>query len=119
MARAMEVAVQHARQLDVVDVIAFALGEAHVLDALALASHALKFFGALERGWKRSVVHSAASLNSRPASLAAAYWIAFTMFWYPVQRQRLPEMPMRISLSDGLGFSCNSRWARMIMPGVQ
>ena len=94
MARAMEVAVHHARQLDVVDVIAFALGEAHVLDALALAAHALKLFGALERSGKGSVVHSAASLNSRPAILAAAYWIAFTMFWYPVQRQRLPEMPM-------------------------
>ena len=119
MARAMEVAVHHARQLDVVDVIAFALGEAHVLDALALAAHALKLFGALERSGKGSVVHSAASLNSRPAILAAAYWIAFTMFWYPVQRQRLPEMPRRISLSVGFGFSCRSRWARTIMPGVQ
>ena len=119
MARAMEVAVQHARQLDVVDVIAFALGEAHVLDALALAAHALKFFGALERSGKRGVVHSAASLNSRPAILAAAYWIALTMFWYPVQRQRLPDMPRRISFSVGCGFSCSSRWARTIMPGVQ
>ena len=57
MARAMEVAVQHARQLDVVDVIAAALGEAHVLDALALAAHALQFFGAFERsgdGGRRS-----------------------------------------------------------------
>ncbi len=81
MARAMEVAVQHPRQLDVVDVIALALGEAHVLDALALAAHALEFFGALERSGKGGVVHSAASLNSRPASLAAAYWIALTMFW--------------------------------------
>ena len=119
MARAMEVAVQHARQLDVVDVVAAPLREAYVLDALALAAHALKLFGALERGGSGGVVHSAASLNSRPASLAAAYWIALTMFWYPVQRQRLPEMPMRISLSDGFGFSCSSRWARMIMPGVQ
>ena len=119
VARAMEVAVQHARKLDVVDVIAAPLGEAHVLDALALAAHALQFFGALKRGGGGGVVHSAASLNSRPAILAAAYWMARTMFWYPVQRQRLPEMPMRISLSDGFGFSCNSRWARMIMPGVQ
>ena len=119
VARAMEVAVQHARELDVVDVIAASLREAHVLDALALAAHALQFFGALKRSGGGGVVHSAASLNSRPASLAAAYWMARTMFWYPVQRQRLPEMPMRISLSDGFGFSCNSRWARMIMPGVQ
>ena len=119
VARAMEVAVQHAGQLDVVDVVAAALREAHVLDALALAAHALKLFGALERSGSGGVVHSAASLNSRPAILAAAYWIALTMFWYPVQRQRLPEMPMRISLSVGFGFSCSSRCARTIMPGVQ
>ena len=119
VARAMKVAVQHSGQFDVVDVIAAPLGEAHVLDALAIAAHALQFFGALERGGCGGVVHSAASLNSRPASLAAAYWMARTMFWYPVQRQRLPEMPTRISLSVGFGFSCNSRWARTIMPGVQ
>src|ERR1700727_3518061 len=103
--RAMKVAVQHARKLDVVDVIAAPLGEAHVLDALALATHALQFFGALKRGGGGDVVHSAASLNSSPAILAAAYWMARPMFWYPVQRQRVPEMPMRISLSDGFGFS--------------
>ena len=77
----MEVAVQHAGQLDVVDVIAAPLGEAHVLDALALAAHALQFFGALERGGAVGSVHSAASLNSTPLILAAAYWMALTMFW--------------------------------------
>src|ERR1700691_313770 len=115
----MKVAVQHAGQLDVVDVISAPLGEAHVLDAFALTTHTLQFFGALKRSGRGGVVHSAASLNSSPAILAAAYWMARTMFWYPVQRQRLPEMPMRISLSEGFGFSSNSRWARMIMPGVQ
>jgi hypothetical protein len=50
VARSVEVAVQHAGKLDVVDVIAAALGEAHVLDALAFAAHALQLFGALDRG---------------------------------------------------------------------
>ena len=80
MARAMEVAVQHAGQLDVVDVVALALDEARVLDALALAPQALQAFGAFDRGGDGRSVHSAASLNSRPLSLAAAYWIALTMF---------------------------------------
>ena len=78
--RADEVAVQHARQLDVVDIIALALREAGVLDALALAAHAFEGSGALfPRG--SHVVHSAASLNSTPLILSAAYWIALTMFW--------------------------------------
>ena len=75
-----EVAVQHARQLQVVDVVAFALDEADVLDALALAAHALELFGALGGGGGR-VGHSAASWNGTPLSLAAAYWMALTMFW--------------------------------------
>ena len=78
--RADEIAVQHARQLQVVDIIALALGEAGVLDALALAAHAFERGGALfPRG--SHVVHSAASLNSTPLILSAAYWIALTMFW--------------------------------------
>jgi hypothetical protein len=58
--RAREVAIEHARQLDVVDIVASALDEADVLDALALAAHALQALGALFRG-ERDVVHSAAS----------------------------------------------------------
>ena len=81
VARAVEVAVQHAGQLDVVDVIALALDEARVFDALALAPQALQAFGAFDRGGDGRSVHSAASLNSTPLSLAAAYWIALTMFW--------------------------------------
>ena len=46
----VEVAVQHAGQLHVVDVIALALNEADVLDALSLAAHALQTFGALFGG---------------------------------------------------------------------
>jgi len=47
MRRAHEVAMQHARQLQVVDIVALALGEADVLDALALAAHAFESGGAL------------------------------------------------------------------------
>ena len=47
MRRTDEIAKQHAGQLDVVDIVALALGEAYVFDALALAAHALELFGAL------------------------------------------------------------------------
>jgi hypothetical protein len=70
--RAREVAVEHAGQLEVVDVVAPALDEADVLDALALAAHALQGLGALGGG-ERLVVHSAASWNGVPLILAAAY----------------------------------------------
>ena len=70
--RAREVAVEHVGQLEVVDVVALALDETDVLDALALAAHALQLFGALGRGGGL-VVHSAASWNATPPSLAAAY----------------------------------------------
>ena len=48
-----------------------------------------------------------------------AYCTAFTIFWYPVQRQRLPEIPQRISSSLGLGFFCNKAYDDINMPGVQ
>ena len=70
--RADDVAVEHAGQLQVVDVVALALREADVLDALPLAAEAFELLGALGRG-ERGVVHSAASWNGTPASLAAAY----------------------------------------------
>ena len=41
---------------------------------------------------------------------------ALTMLWYPVQRQRLPSRPSRISSSDGLGFSLSSETAAMTKP---
>src|SRR6202035_6108390 len=80
MRRTHEVAIQHAGQLEVVDVVALALDEADVLDALASAAHALQLLGALGRGGGH-VVHSAASWNGTPAIFAAAYWLALTMFW--------------------------------------
>src|SRR5262245_5997946 len=79
MGRAIEVAMQHAGQFQVVDIIALALDEANILDPLALAAHSLKLFGTLG-GRGGHVVHSAASWNGTPLSLAAAYWMALTMF---------------------------------------
>src|SRR6202012_5474687 len=102
--RSHKIAMQHVRQLQIVDILALALGEADVLDPLAFAAHAFELgFALFPRG--SHIVHSAASWNSTPLILAAAYWIALTMFWYPVQRQKLPEIPMRISASVGDGFS--------------
>ena len=49
--RAGEVAVEHAGQLQVVDVVALALDEADVLDALALAAHALELRRRVRRRW--------------------------------------------------------------------
>ena len=69
--RAVEVAIEHARQLQIVDVVAFTLDEADVLDALTLTAHAFELGGAFGRGGGH-VVHSAASWNGTPLSLAAA-----------------------------------------------
>ena len=55
--------------------------------------------------------------NHEPARAAA--WTAWTMLWYPVQRQRLPSSPRRISSSDGFGFSSRSEIAAITNPGVQ
>ena len=69
--RTVEVAVQHARQLQVIDVVAFALHEANVFDALSLAAHAFEFFGAFGGGGGLGV-HSAASWKGTPLIFAAA-----------------------------------------------
>ena len=76
-----EVAVQHVRQRQVVHVVAAALGEAHVLHALAAAAHAFQLRGPFGGRGSGHVVHSAASFIAPPLSLAAAYSIALTMFW--------------------------------------
>ena len=70
--RAHEIAIERARQLQIVDVIALALDEADVLDALALATHALQALDAFLAGGRCDLVHSAASCSGRPESLAAA-----------------------------------------------
>src|SRR5262249_25196799 len=53
------------------------------------------------------------------ASARAAAWIASTTVTYPVQRQRLPEMPWRISISVGCGLLSSNALAAKIIPGVQ
>ena len=55
--------------------------------------------------------------DHEPALAAAC--TARTMLWYPVQRQRLPSSPRRISSSEGSGFSCSSDTAAITNPGVQ
>src|SRR5260370_6160043 len=41
------------------------------------------------------------------------------MFWYPVQRQRLPDSAQRTSSSVGSGLASSSALAAIIMPGGQ
>src|SRR5215472_2517747 len=41
------------------------------------------------------------------------------MFWYPVQRHRLPDRAQRTSSSVGSGLASRSALAVIIMPGVQ
>ena len=76
--RAHEVAVQHARQLYVIDVIALALGKTGVFHAFARAAHAFQIGNPVVAGWGL-VVHCAASLAAFIS--AAADKIDFTMFW--------------------------------------
>src|SRR5208282_2567430 len=45
--------------------------------------------------------------------------MAWTIFTYPVQRQRLPAMPSLISCSLGLGFLSSRALAESNMPGAQ
>ncbi len=79
-----EVAEHHPRQLDVVHVVALALGEPGVLDALARAAEALELLDAL-LGGRNLLAHSAASpapaLSAWAALIScAAASIALTMF---------------------------------------
>ena len=78
--RAHEIAVQHAGQFQVVDIVALALDEAGVFGAAAGKAHALEGGLALGAG-RDGRVHSAASFFFRPAMVSAAALIAFTMFW--------------------------------------
>src|SRR6516164_3029910 len=78
--RAGKVAIEHAGQFDVIDVIALSLRETDVLDALPFAAHTFELGGAFGGGGS-DVAHSAASWYGTPLSLAAANWMALTMFW--------------------------------------
>ncbi len=61
--------------------------------------------------------HGCAS-TSVPRSAAHAR-TAFTMLWYPVQRQRLPSSPSRTRRSSSSGSSSRSDTIAITMPGVQ
>ena len=61
--------------------------------------------------------HSARRVHR--ACWRAAYSIALTMLWYPVQRQRVAFDAVRISLSWDCLFCSKSPTADMIIPGVQ
>jgi hypothetical protein len=77
--RADEIAEQHAGQLQIVDIVALALGEADILDALALAAHALEGGGAFGcRGVMSFILQPPWRCRSvRPRHTE----IALTMFW--------------------------------------
>src|ERR1700730_6479588 len=72
-----EITEQHPRQLEIIDVVALALREANVLDALAPGPKTLEFLGARLSGFEFGA-HSAASLALVRRSAAAR--IALTMF---------------------------------------
>ena len=68
------------------------------------------------RGRRRaSPTERARGRGHRPA----ATWTASRIFWYPVQRQRLPESASRISSSDGSGMRRSRSAAATTKPGVQ
>ena len=71
----------------------------------------------LHRGFSER--HHAWYGSRRHAGSRAAAWTARTMPWYPVQRHRLPEIPMRTSHSVGLGLSRRNSSSVVSMPGVQ
>ena len=77
--RADEIAEQHARHLDVVDIVALALDEAGVLDAPAGAAEALAACRRVPCDAGLRDVHSAASFFG--AHVDGGGSIALTMFW--------------------------------------
>src|SRR5438132_14042680 len=95
--------VQHSRQLDVVDVAALAGQELSVLLAQRRDADALACVGR----------------DAHAGTPCDADRTAATMLWYPVQRQRLPSRPWRISSSLGFGLASSSLIAAITMPGVQ
>src|SRR5690606_22086244 len=62
---------------------------------------------------------AAAAAAGAGVVLLAASCTALTMFWYPVQRHRLPSSPSRTVCSSGFGCSRTTSIDCMIMPGVQ
>src|SRR6185437_9646456 len=101
---AREGVVAYPRQSGVVGPVGLAGDEAGVFLALAGVAYLV------QDGFCGHVVTPA---------LPAAFRTALTMFWYPVQRHRLPSSPSLTSSSVGCGLSRNRSAAAMIMPGVQ
>src|SRR5271169_4993056 len=104
---AHHLSVNHVGQVNVIHIIPLALDEPQVFLAFDGVAHATNF--------RSRLLHYFAP----PSILAAANCTALTMFWYPVQRQRLPEMPQRISSSVGFLFFCSRTYDDISMPGVQ
>jgi hypothetical protein len=102
--------VQYAGQRYVVEVVALTLDEARIL----VTSHAVADTADLRGSSRGGRSHARA-----PAFDAAAAWTALTMFMYPVQRHRFPEIAHRTSSSDGASLSSISAAPTSIIPGVQ
>src|SRR6185503_17516870 len=108
---AQDLHVQHVRQHDVVHVVASAADEPVVLDPFAARAESTDLDFVQRPG------HDDAPFWD--CSFLAAQSTDLTMFWYPVQRHRLPDNAHRTSSSVGSGFSSSRALAASIMPGVQ
>ena len=111
--------VQHAAQIDVVDVVAAAPDEARVLLAEhpAVAARLLIVVGLIVGRWRTGLCSGHAFASS--FACWAAHCTDRTIVVYPVHRQICPEMASRISSSVGSGLRSSSARAVIIMPGVQ
>src|SRR5271154_261067 len=115
---------RHIRQLKIIDIFALSGQQARVFDPLHVLADpfqvATRFF-TLPRRWDDMIFemtrHAATSVTA--CIFFAADIIDFTMFWYPVHRQRFPEIASRTSSSVGLGFFDRSSIATINIPGVQ
>src|SRR5439155_5354456 len=101
-----DVEVEHPGEFHVVHVVPLAADEAGVLLPL--------------HGLADAAVHGhGCPPPEGPAILFAACWIAFTIFTYPVQRHRFPEIARRICSSVGCRFFWSNATEHIIIPGVQ
>src|SRR4029077_16276554 len=101
---------QHIGQVNVVDISTLASQQPRVFDplhALADPSHALARLFALAANRNSCIrgggAHYAASFFV--VSNSTAYSTASTMFWYPVQRHRLPPMSSMMASRSGAEFT--------------
>src|ERR1700756_1046449 len=109
---AQDLAEQHARQREIggIDVLAGDLADAvYPIEALARDTAFMSAHDAL-------FVSSGHEFSWRAAAITAS-----TIFWYPVQRHRVPDSASRTSASLGIWpwHSSRNDFAVMIMPGMQ